>query len=27
MFHHQMRAYLDVKSPRDYEEWLKKNSK
>jgi cytochrome c oxidase subunit II len=26
-FHHQMRAYLDVKSPRDYEEWLKKNSK
>src|SRR5262245_53805950 len=27
MFHHQMRAYLDVKSSRDYEEWLKKNSK
>lgn len=26
-FHHQMRAYLDVKSPGDYEEWLKKNSK
>jgi len=26
-FHHQMRANLDVKSPRDYEEWLKKNSK
>src|SRR5262245_49072172 len=26
-FHHQMRAYLDVKSPRDYEEWLKRNSK
>jgi cytochrome c oxidase subunit 2 len=26
-FHHQMRAYLDVKSPRDYEEWLEKNSK
>jgi cytochrome c oxidase subunit II len=26
-FHHQMRAYLDVKSSRDYEEWLKKNSK
>ncbi|HEV2666205.1 MAG TPA: cytochrome-c oxidase [Blastocatellia bacterium] len=26
-FHHQMRAYLDVKSPRDYEEWLKKSSK
>ncbi len=26
MFHHQMRAYLDVKSPRDFEEWLKKNS-
>ncbi len=26
-FHHQMRAYLDVKSPRDYEEWLKKNDK
>ncbi|MGH9755890.1 MAG: cytochrome c oxidase subunit II, partial [Blastocatellia bacterium] len=26
-FHHQMRAYLDVKSPRNYEEWLKKNSK
>jgi cytochrome c oxidase subunit 2 len=26
-FHHQMRAYLDVKSPRDYEEWIKKNSK
>jgi cytochrome c oxidase subunit 2 len=25
--HHQMRAYLDVKSPRDYEEWLKKNGK
>ncbi|HEY6400256.1 MAG TPA: hypothetical protein VI479_02525, partial [Blastocatellia bacterium] len=25
-FHHQMRAYLDVKSPRDYEEWLKKYS-
>jgi cytochrome c oxidase subunit 2 len=26
-FHHQMRAWLDVKSPRDYEEWLKKNGK
>src|SRR5215475_7211304 len=26
-FHYQMRAYLDVKSPRDYEEWLKKSSK
>jgi cytochrome c oxidase subunit 2 len=26
-FHHQMRAYLDVKSPPDYEEWLKKNGK
>ncbi|MBO0858629.1 MAG: cytochrome C oxidase subunit II [Chloracidobacterium sp.] len=26
-FHYQMRAYLEVKSPRDYEEWLKKNSK
>jgi cytochrome c oxidase subunit 2 len=26
-FHHQMRAYLEVKSPRDFEEWLKKNSK
>jgi cytochrome c oxidase subunit II len=26
-FHHQMRAYLDAQSPRDYEEWLKKNSK
>jgi cytochrome c oxidase subunit 2 len=26
-FHHQMRAYLDVKSSRDYEEWLRKNSK
>ena len=26
-FHHQMRAYLEVKSPRDYEEWLKKNGK
>jgi cytochrome c oxidase subunit II len=27
LFHHQMRAYLDVKSTRDYEEWLKKNGK
>ncbi len=27
MFHHQMRALLDVKSSRDYEEWLNKNSK
>ncbi len=26
-FHHQMRAYLDVKSLRDYEEWVKKNGK
>jgi cytochrome c oxidase subunit II len=26
-FHHQMRAYLDVKSPQDYEEWLRKNGK
>jgi len=26
-FHHQMRAFLDVKSSRDYEEWLRKNSK
>ncbi len=25
-FHHQMRAYLDVKSQRDYEEWLRENS-
>jgi cytochrome c oxidase subunit II len=26
-FHHQMRAYLEVKSPRDYEEWLNNSSK
>lgn len=26
-FHHQMRAFLDVKSARDYEEWLRKSSK
>lgn len=27
MFHHQMRAYLDVKSVPDYEEWMKQNTK
>jgi cytochrome c oxidase subunit II len=27
LLHHQMRAYLDVKSSRDFEEWLKKNGK
>jgi cytochrome c oxidase subunit 2 len=27
MFHHQMRAYLDVKSARDFEEWLNKLGK
>ncbi len=26
-FHHQMRAYLEVKSPNDFDQWLKERSK